>query len=74
MRVPFSHLFHTDPDGSITPRTSIQICGVTVGPGMSFPPRAPLNGVDLTALITALIGHDLEIQQLGGAIIVVGFY
>jgi hypothetical protein len=71
MRAPFSHLFHTNSDGSISARISVYIDGTRVEPSVPFFPQGvSFGGVN----IASLIGHDLEIQQLGSAIIVVGYY
>lgn len=70
MRVPFSEVFQINPDGSISPRTTVIIGAVTMTPGVSFGRGVSFAGVELAALI----GHDLEIEYEGNTIVIKGTY
>ena len=70
MRVTFSQVFQTNANGSISPRTTVQIGGVTMSPGVSFTPGVSFGGVD----IASLAGHDLEIEQSGNVIVIKSVY
>ena len=70
MRVRFSDVFNTNPNGSFTPRAQVHINGVTMGPGMTFTRGVSFCGVDLTALAD----KDLEVEQKDGVIHILGHY
>jgi hypothetical protein len=74
LRVPFDRLFRTNPDGSISPLTSVHLqngsSSVTLNPGLSFRPGVLFMGVD----IGSLMGHDLAVEQDGGTNVIKGVY
>lgn len=70
MRVPFSQVFRVNPNGSVSPKTTVVFGGVTMGPGVSFGKGAFFGGVE----ITAHIGKDLEIEHKGGTVILKSIY
>jgi hypothetical protein len=63
-------VFQTNPNGSVSPRTTVQIGGVTMGPGVAFTPGVSFSGVD----IASLVGHDLEIHQSGNVTVITTVY
>lgn len=70
MRVRFSDVFNTNPNGSITPKSQVHINGVTMGPGIAFTSGVSFGGLDLTSLV----GKDLEVEQKDGVIHIKGHY
>ncbi len=68
MRVPFSDVFATNPDGSFSTRSQVQIGSAALSQGASFRPGALFSGVD----ITQYVGHDLEVEHVGGVVVVRG--
>lgn len=71
MRVSFDEVFETRPNGAITPRGTVRIGGVTMGPGVSFTRGVVFSGVD----IANYEGHDLEVeQQDDGTVAINGVY
>lgn len=70
MRVGFWQLFGRTADGSITPRVLLSIGGVTLSPGVSFRAGVSFSGVDLAVLA----GRDLEVEQYGAVVSIVGHY
>ncbi len=70
MRYRFEDLFTINPDGSITPRTVIQIGGITMSPGVTFGSGVSFSGVD----IHRFKGCDIEADKKGKVIQIKGFY
>ena len=70
MRVRFEEIFKENPNGSISPKTTIRIGGVTLSPGVSFSKGVSFGGVDFFDYY----GMDLEVDQEKTIIIVKGFY
>jgi len=71
MRVSFDEVFQTSPDGAITPKATVTIGGVTMGPGVTFTRGVVFSGVD----IANYEGHDLEVEkQADGAVVINGVY
>ncbi len=70
MRVSFSDVFDTNPNGSVTPKAPVKINGMTMGPGVVFTSGVSFGGVDLTALAD----KDLEVEQKDGVIHINGHY
>lgn len=66
----FNDLFEVSPDRRLTPRQAIKIGGVMIGPGITFSPGVYIAGVD----ITNFIGHNIEVQDEGGMLSIIGFY
>lgn len=71
MRVPFSSVFNQNSDGSISPKVTVRVGGVSMGPGVSFGKGVQMGGVD----IASHAGKDLEIDKnKDGSITLKGIY
>ena len=70
MRVKFDQVFQVNANGSVTPRTRVQIGGVTMGPGVAFGGGVSFSGVD----IASKRGKDIEVEQQGDIVVIKGFY
>jgi hypothetical protein len=70
MRVPFSAVFQTNANGSVSPKTNVTIGGVTMSPGVSFSKGVSFSGID----IAQYVGHDLEVIYQGTNVIVKSIY
>lgn len=59
-RVTFDSLFiqHSE-DGTIEPRQSVRIGGVTIGPGVRLSRGVTIGGIDLTKFR----GRDFEVEE-----------
>ena len=63
MRVPFSKLFDTLPDGSVVSKVPLRIGSVNIPVGTALRPAASLAGIE----IGRAKGHELEVQPEAGA-------
>lgn len=70
MRVPFNQVFQTNANGSISPRTTVHVNGVTMTPGVTFNRGVSFGGLD----IAAIQGKDLDIEQQAGTVVIKGFF
>lgn len=70
MRVPFDSVFQSNPDGSISPRVSVSINGITMTPGVFFTGGVSFGGVD----IASLRGKDLEVDANNGITMLRGYF
>lgn len=70
MRVRFFDVFSMHADGRFSPRVLVRIGNVVV------PPTSVLSDDDAIGdyVVSALIGHDLEVVQHHGAFVVKGIY
>jgi len=70
MRVHFDELF-TVKNGAVSPKTAVNINGVTMTPGVSFGGGVSFGDVDLTQYI----GKYIEVEQMpNGAYDIKGVY
>lgn len=69
-RVSFDSIFTVNPDGSIEPRQTIRIGGVTMTPGVKFTRGVSFGGID----ISQFEGRDLEITTDEGVVVITGIY
>ena len=69
MRVNFNQLFSI-ANGAISPKTTIQIGGVTMGPGVSFGGGVSMGGVDLSQHV----GKDFEVEEQNGVYVITSIY
>ena len=70
MRVSFYQVFNVNPDGSVSPKVTVAIGGVTMGPGVAFQRGVAFAGVE----IAAHVGKDLEVEQQGNVVVIKGIY
>lgn len=70
MRVQFNQVFHQNPDESLSPLRQIRVGGVSFGPGVTFGSGVAFGGVNFSQYQ----GHDLEIEEREGIIIIKGIY
>lgn len=70
MEIGFWEVFQENPNGSISPRTTIRVGGVTLSPGVSFTRGVTFGGVDFFNYY----GMDLEVDEEGQILILRGFY
>ncbi|MBI4078808.1 MAG: hypothetical protein HY429_00745 [Candidatus Levybacteria bacterium] len=69
-RVAFESIFQVNPNGTIEPKQTTRIGGVTITPGITFSKGVGVGGIDLTQFID----HDLEITTDNGVIVITGIY
>lgn len=69
-RVPFSSIFDIHTDGTIEPRQTVRIGGVTLSPGARFARGNIIGGVDLVQYAN----HDLEVTTDDGTAVITGIY
>ncbi len=70
MRVPYSQIFTINSDGSITPKVSVSLGGITMGPGVAFTRGVQFSGVDLASLQ----GRDLDVEVQGNVHVIKGYF
>lgn len=69
-RVRFDSIFQVNTDGTISPRQTTRIGGVTITPGITISRGVGIGGID----IAQYVNHDLEITTDGGEIVITGIY
>lgn len=69
MRVHFDDIFAIQ-NGMVTPRVTVHINGITMGPGVSFGGGVAFGGVDLTQFV----GKYLEVDVENRVYVIKGFY
>lgn len=69
MRYRFSEVFHVS-NGSISPKTQVQMGGVSMGPGVIFGSGVSFSGIDLSQHVGKDIEGDIENRALN----IKGFY
>lgn len=69
-RVTFDSVFQVNADGTITPRQTTRIGGVTITPGVTISGNVAIGGIN----IAQYVGRELEITTDGGAIVITGIY
>ena len=69
-RVTFDSVFNVNADGTITPRQTTRIGGVTITPGVTISGNIAIGGIN----IAQYVGRELEITTDGGAIVITGIY
>ena len=70
MKYTFYEVFQKNPDGSLTPRRTIHINGVTFGYGVTFNKGVAFGGVDFFNFE----GGDIEANEENGILNILGFY
>ena len=69
-RKKFNEVFLRNPDGSLTPKITLRIGGVTFGPGVRFGPGVKFSGIDFFDYL----GHDIAVVDVNGILEIKGFY
>jgi hypothetical protein len=69
-RVPFSSLFRTSEDGSLTANQPIRVGGITLPQGFIFRSGMVFGGIDLTQYAD----HELEVVTDSGVMVITGIY
>ncbi len=69
-RIPFNTIFQVHSNGSIEPRQTVRIGGVTMSPGVRFTQGAVFGGIDLARYV----GHELEVIYDDGTAVITGIY
>lgn len=70
MRYRFDEIFQKNEDGSLTPRRTIHINGVTFGYGIRFGRGVAFGGVDFFNFE----GQGIEADEINGILNIRGFY
>ena len=70
MKYKFNELFRENPDGSLTPRTTIRIKSSTFGSGITFGPGVSFGGIN----IFDFKGADIKAEDENGVLVIKGFY
>lgn len=69
-RFTFFDIFQKNSDGSLTPRRTININGVTFGPGVAFGAGVSFGGIDFFKFLH----HDIAADDENGVLVIKGFY
>jgi len=70
MKYDFDAIFRRNPDGTITPRRTIQIGSATLGSSVTFGSGVSFSGVN----IFNYVGAAVEADEENGILIIRGFY
>lgn len=70
MKYRFGEIFRENEDGSLSPTRTVNINGVTFGPGVSFGPGVLFGGIN----IFDFRGSDVEADTVGNVLVIRGFY
>lgn len=70
MRYKFNDIFKENEDGTLSPIRQIRIGGVSFGPNVAFGPNAAFASINFHTYK----GHDLEIDEEDGVLVIQGIY
>ena len=70
MKYNFNQIFLENPNGTLTPRLTVQIGGAIFGPQVNFGPGVSFGGVN----IFDFKGFPIEAEEENGILIIKGFY
>lgn len=70
MRYRFNEIFERNQDGSLTPRKTLHVNGVTFGYGVRFNRGVAFGGIDFFNFD----GNDIEANEIDGILHITGFY
>ncbi len=70
MRMKFEDVFHTNANGSVSPKQPVKFGGISMNPGVMFTRGVVFNGID----IASYIGRDLEAEIVNNTIVISTFY
>ena len=68
MRMPFNQVFNVKVDGSISPRATVQLGSLQIGPGVPVGRGVAFGGVELAAFA----GRDLDVDVVNGVHVIKG--
>lgn len=69
-RFSFYEIFRRNPDGTLTPKRTINVNNITFGQGVSFGPGVSLGGVDFFDYL----GYDIAAEEENSVLVIRGFY
>ena len=69
-RYNFSDIFQQNLDGSLSPKVTINVNGIQIGPGTTFAPGASFAGIDFFKFKN----RPIAIEKIGDIFHVRGFY
>lgn len=69
-RYRFVDIFQENPDGTLTPRKTINVNGMVFSPGVSFGPGVAFGGVNFHEYKNL----DIAAEEEEGVLIIKGFY
>ncbi len=69
-RLHFWNLFELNSNGSLTPRKTIRVGGITFGPGVSFSKGVLFSGIDFFKYSN----NDIAAVEKDGILEIKGFY
>jgi hypothetical protein len=72
MKKKFWDVFQQNSNGSISPKKTIKIAGVTLSLGVSFTKGVTFGGIDF--FNSNYYGKDLEIEEEGDILVIKGIY
>jgi hypothetical protein len=70
----FWDLFRENPNGSISPRTTIRIGGITMSPGVAFGKGVVFGGVDIAEHSGRNVATTEEVVNGQTIVVIHGFY
>lgn len=71
MKYKFNEIFRENPDGTLTPKVTINVGGTaTFGSGVTFGPGVSFGGVNFFDFK----GSDIEAEKKKGVLVIKGFY
>lgn len=70
MRYRFAEIFQKNSDGSLTPKKTLHVNGVTFGYGITFNKGVAFGGVDFFNFEN----KDIEANEINGVLSIKGFY
>jgi hypothetical protein len=70
MRYKFEDIFQKNPSGSLSPRKTLHVNGVTFGYGVSFNRGVAFGGIDFFNFED----KDIEADEVNGVLNIKGFY
>ena len=70
MRYKFEEVFKKNSDGSLTPKRTIHVNGITFGYGITFNKGVAFGGIDFFNFEN----KDIEADEINGVININGFY
>jgi hypothetical protein len=70
MRIPFNDVFEINLDGSVSPKVEVHFEGHVLGTGIPIQPGQWIGELN----ISAHLGKDVEVEEQGHALLLMGFF